>query len=106
MSRRYLCRVSHLFHTGLLRWLRMSDLHPTRRRNDMRTRLTKGAAALVAIAALADENVVLDPDPSEIQHPLGPLPVDGVAVPLAELRVVQERRHEVDARLDRDDVAG
>src|SRR3989442_6753666 len=31
----------------------MSDLHPIRRRNDMRTRLTKLAVGLVAFAALA-----------------------------------------------------
>jgi hypothetical protein len=31
----------------------MSDLNPTRRRNDMRARLTKLAAAVTAVAALA-----------------------------------------------------
>src|SRR5207253_963328 len=46
--------ASHIcFTTGSYRGQRMSDSHPTRRRNDMRTRLTKLAAALAAIAALA-----------------------------------------------------
>src|SRR5437588_940124 len=45
--------ASHLFHHALLRWPRMSGLHPTRRRYDMRARLTKLAAALAALTALA-----------------------------------------------------
>src|SRR4051812_17907149 len=47
------CRASHLFHHAFLRLLRMSDLHPTRRRYDMRARLTKVAVALAAVTALA-----------------------------------------------------
>jgi len=72
MSRRYLRRVSHLFHTGLLRWLRMSDLNPTRRRNDMRTRLTKTAAALVAVAALAVGGATLASAGSKANPPAPP----------------------------------
>ena len=58
------------------------------------------------VAVVCDQDVVLDADAAEAAHGIGELPVDGISMPPAEVGVVQERRHEVDPRLDREDVAG
>ena len=54
---------------------------------------------------VGDEDVVLDPDATEVQQPVRAIPVDLVAQAAACLRVADERGDEVDARLDRDHVS-
>jgi hypothetical protein len=45
-------------------------------------------------------HVVLETDASELEQPIGHRPVHGVAVLLAATRIVEQRRDEVDPRLD------
>ena len=58
------------------------------------------------VALLGDEHVVLDANAPEAEQGIGPVPVDLVAQALAGLSLAEQRRDEVDPRLDGDHVAG
>src|SRR5207302_5903352 len=70
---RHRCGASHIcFTSASYRGLRMSDVNTTRRRNDMRERLTKIAAAVTALAALAVGGATLASAGSKANPPAPP----------------------------------
>ena len=58
------------------------------------------------MATITYQNVVLDANTAEAAQPVDAIPDDGLAVPAANLRIIEHVRRKVDPWLDGDDVPG